>query len=188
MSPTALVAPDSFKGSFAAAEVAAAIARGLRVAGLEAVEMPLADGGEGTMDVLLEAFGGERRTATVADPLSRPVEAEFGLIHDGRTAIVEAAQASGLDRVDEGERDAWAATTRGTGELIAAAAEAGAETVIVTVGGSATTDGGMGRWRHSTRLAPIRASRCSATCKPPSRTPPGCSAPRRERSRRPSSV
>ncbi|MDP8942697.1 MAG: glycerate kinase, partial [Actinomycetota bacterium] len=144
MSRPALVAPDSFKGSFPAIEVAAAIARGLEAAGQEAVEVPLADGGEGTMDVLLDALGGERRTATVADPLGRPVQAKFGLLGDGRTAIVEAAQASGLDRVDEEERDAWAATSRGTGELIAAAAEAGADTVILAVGGSATTDGGSG--------------------------------------------
>jgi len=137
-----LVAPDSFKGSFPAVEVAAAIARGLKAAGQEAVELPLADGGEGTMDVLLDALGGERRTVTVADPLGRPVQAAFGLLGDGRTAIVEAAQASGLDRVATEERDAWAATSRGTGELIVAATEAGAETVILTVGGSASTDGG----------------------------------------------
>jgi glycerate kinase len=144
MSGPALVAPDSFKGTFAAAEVAAAIARGLQAAGQEAVEVPLGDGGEGTMDVLLEALGGERRTATVADPLGRPVQATFGLLADGRTAIVEAAQASGLHRVDAEERDAWAASSTGTGELIAAAAAAGAGTVIVSVGGSATTDGGSG--------------------------------------------
>jgi glycerate 2-kinase len=140
----ALVAPDSFKGTFSADEVAAAIARGLRAAGREAEELPVADGGEGTMDVLLGALGGERRTVTVSDPLGRPVEAEFALLRDGRTAIVEMARASGLSLVSEDERDAWAASTRGTGELIAAAARAGAETVIVTVGGSATTDGGAG--------------------------------------------
>ena len=96
------------------------------------------------MDVLLRARGGERRRATVSDPLGRPVEAEFGLFDDGRAAVVEMAQASGLWRVGEEERDAWAATTRGTGELIAAAAEAGAREVVVAVGGSATTDGGAG--------------------------------------------
>ena len=144
MSRPSLVAPDGFKGSFTAVEVAAAIARGLRAAGREAIELPVADGGEGTMDVLLEALGGERRTATVADPLGRPVEATFGVLPGGRTAIVEAAQASGLHHVADGERDAWAATSRGTGELIVAAAQAGAEKILVTVGGSATTDGGMG--------------------------------------------
>jgi len=95
------------------------------------------------MEVLLSALGGEIRTATVPDPLGRPIEAPFALLPDG-SAVVETAKASGLGLVDEGERDAWAATTRGTGELIAAAAKAGAEQVIVTVGGSATTDGGAG--------------------------------------------
>src|SRR3954447_12159575 len=135
-----LVAPDSFKGSFSAADVAAAIAAGLRDAGREAVELPVADGGEGTMDVL----GGELRTARVSDPLGRPVEASFALLDDGRTAVVETAQASGFRLVAEEERDAYAASTRGTGELIAAAVEAGADKVIVTVGGSATMDGGAG--------------------------------------------
>jgi glycerate kinase len=140
----ALVAPDSFKGTFSAPEVATAIASGLREAGREAEELPVADGGEGTMDVLLAALGGELRTVEVSDPLGRPVEASFALIEDGRTAVVETAQASGLGLVDEDERDAWSASTRGTGELIVAAVEAGAERVIVTVGGSATTDGGAG--------------------------------------------
>jgi glycerate kinase len=139
----ALVAPDSFKGTFSAREVAAAIAAGLRSAEREAVELPVADGGEGTMEVLLNALGGELRTATVSDPLGRPIEAGFALLPGG-AAVVETAQASGLGLVDEGERDAWAATTRGTGELIVAAVESGAEKVIVTVGGSATTDGGAG--------------------------------------------
>ena len=139
-----LVAPDDFKGSFSAAQVAAAIARGLREGGREAVELPVADGGDGTMDALLATLGGERFEASVADPLGRPVTAEWAMLADGRTAVVEAAQASGLRRVEESERDAWAATTRGTGELIAAAAHAGATAVLVAVGGSATTDGGEG--------------------------------------------
>jgi glycerate 2-kinase len=138
-----LVAPDSFKGTFTAQEVAAAIAAGLRAAGREAEELPVADGGEGTMDVLRGVLGGELRSVTVSDPLGRPVEARFVLLPDG-AAVVETAQASGLGLVDDGERDAWAASTRGTGELIAAAVAAGAERVIVTVGGSATTDGGDG--------------------------------------------
>src|SRR4051794_13935189 len=96
------------------------------------------------MEVLLAALGGERRSTTVADPLGRPVEASYALLPGGRTAVVEAAQASGLGLVDEGERDAWAASTRGTGELIVAAVETGAQKLIVTVGGSATTDGGAG--------------------------------------------
>jgi glycerate kinase len=139
----ALVAPDSFKGTFSAREVAAAIAAGLRAAGRETEELPVADGGEGTMEVLVSALGGEVRTVTAGDPLGRPVEASFALLPDG-AAVVETAQASGLGLIPEEERDAWAASTRGTGELIVAAVEAGAERVIVTVGGSATTDGGAG--------------------------------------------
>jgi glycerate 2-kinase len=133
-----LVAPDSFKGTFSAAEVAAAIARGLRAGGREAVELPIGDGGEGTMD----ALGGELHTVTVSDPLGRPIEARFALA--GRQGIVEMAEASGLRHVAEGERDVFKASTRGTGELIAAAAEAGARSIAVAVGGSATTDGGAG--------------------------------------------
>src|SRR4051794_13594121 len=134
-----LVAPDSFKGSFSAAEVAAAVATGLRDAGRETIELPVADGGEGTMDVL----GGELGTAQVSDPLGRPIEASFALLPDG-SAVVETAQASGLNLVPEAERDAFAASTRGTGELIVAAVEAGAQKVILTVGGSATSAGGGG--------------------------------------------
>ena len=140
----ALVAPDSFKGSFDGAEVAAAIARGVRQGGREAVELPVADGGEGTMAVLVNALGGELRRAPVSDPLGRQVTARFALLADGATAVVEAAEASGLGLLADHERDPVAASTRGTGELIAAAAAAGAGRVIVTVGGSATSDGGAG--------------------------------------------
>jgi glycerate 2-kinase len=144
MNAAVVVGPDSFKGTFSAREVAAAIAAGVRNAGGEAIELPLADGGEGTMEVLAAALGAEIRTARVSDPLGRNVTASFALLPDGETAIVEMAQASGLARVESAERDAEAASTYGTGELIAAAARAGARTVIVTVGGSATTDGGAG--------------------------------------------
>ncbi|HEX2070485.1 MAG TPA: glycerate kinase [Thermoleophilaceae bacterium] len=141
----ALVAPDSFKGTLRAVEVAAAVSHGLREGGVEAVPLPVADGGEGTLEALTSALGGELARATVADPLGRAVEAQYALI-DARepTGVVECARASGLGLVAEAERDALAASTRGTGELIAAAAEAGARKVIVTVGGSATTDGGAG--------------------------------------------
>jgi glycerate kinase len=134
-----VVAPDSFKGTFSAAEVAAALAAGVQDTGRESVELPLADGGEGTMEVLAAALGAEVRTERVHDPLGRPITASFALLPG-----VEMAQASGLARVAADERDAWAASTYGTGELIAAAARAGARKVIVTVGGSATTDGGAG--------------------------------------------
>ncbi|HEY6731110.1 MAG TPA: glycerate kinase [Solirubrobacterales bacterium] len=144
MAPRFLVAPDSFKGTFGADAVAAAIAAGLEESGVEADRCPVADGGEGTLAVLLAAVGGETRSATVHDPLRRVREASFGLLGDGRTGVVETAQASGLSLVEPAERDPEAADTFGTGELIAAAVAAGAERVLVAVGGSATTDGGRG--------------------------------------------
>lgn len=144
MSPRFLVAPDSFKGTYAAAAVADAIASGLEQGGVEADRCPVADGGEGTADVLLGALGGEIRKAPVHDPLRRPIEAAFALLADGRTAIVETAQASGLPLVAAADRDPERADTFGTGELIAAAAAAGARKVLLAVGGSASTDGGAG--------------------------------------------
>jgi glycerate 2-kinase len=140
-----LVAPDKFKGTLSAQEAALAIGRGLAGHGIEPIELlPVADGGEGTMDALVRALGGRVLATEVHDPLGRQVEAAFGLVHGGRAAIVEMSQASGLWRVAPGERDAVAASTRGTGELIRAAIESGAREVIVAVGGSATTDGGRG--------------------------------------------
>ena len=142
-----LVAPDSFKGTIPASRVAATVVAGLRDGGRDAVGLPVADGGEGTMDALIAARGGERRRAVVSDPLGRPVEAEFALLEGSGLGVVEMARASGLDLVAEDERDAFAASTRGTGELIAAAVEAGASEVLVAAGGSATTDGGAGAVR-----------------------------------------
>jgi glycerate kinase len=140
-----LVAPDSFKGTFSAVEVAETIGRGLSAAGVAADLCPVADGGEGTMETLLASIGGEVvEVDGVLDPLRRPRRAPFALIEDGRRAIVEMAAASGLGLVGEDERDAWAATTYGTGQLIRAAAETGAGEIMVAVGGSATTDGGRG--------------------------------------------
>jgi glycerate kinase len=140
-----LVAPDSFKGTYNAAQVAGAIGRGLERAGLMPPDLcPVADGGEGTLDALLPQLGGELIAVEVTGPLGKPVRTGFGLVEDGGTAIVEMAMASGLGLVDEDERDAWAATTYGTGELIAAAAQAGAQVILVAVGGSATSDGGAG--------------------------------------------
>jgi glycerate kinase len=140
-----LVAPDSFKGTFSAPQVAGAIGRGLERAGLMPPDLcPVADGGEGTLDALLPQLGGELIAVEVKGPLGAPVKAGFGLVEDGGTAIVEMAMASGLGLVAENERDAWAATTYGTGQLIAAAAAAGAQVILVAVGGSATTDGGAG--------------------------------------------
>ena len=138
-----LVAPDKFKGTFSAADVAAALGRGLERAGLEPPDLcPIADGGDGTLAVLLGALGGETAGAEVADPLGRPVRAGFGLLEDAATAVVEVAEASGLARLEAPAPEE--ASTYGTGELIAAAVEAGASVVLVAAGGSATTDGGAG--------------------------------------------
>src|SRR4051812_31915936 len=143
--PPVLVSPGAFKGTLRASQVAAAIGRGIERAGLEPPDLcPVADGGEGTMEGLLSALGGETAGATVSDPLGRPVTAGVALVEDAGTAIVEVAQASGLDLVAETERDAEAASTHGTGELVVAAVEAGAQVVLVAAGGSATTDGGAG--------------------------------------------
>jgi glycerate kinase len=140
-----LVAPDSFKGTLRASEVCAAVARGIEAAGLEAPDScPVADGGEGTMEALVLALGGETAGATVRDPLGREVQAGFALLEDGGTAVVEVAAASGFALLAEDERDPEAATSHGTGDLIAAAIDAGAQVVLVGVGGSATMDGGAG--------------------------------------------
>jgi glycerate 2-kinase len=141
---TVLVAPDSFKGTFRAPQVAAAIGRGLERAGFSVDLAPAADGGDGTLEVLLLALGGETAACKVHDPLGRATTAGFGLLADGSGAVVEMASASGLALVAEDERDAEAASTYGTGELIMGAVDAGAEVVFVSVGGSATTDGGAG--------------------------------------------
>ena len=139
-----LVAPDSFKGTLSAQQVAEAIGRGVERADSVADLCPAADGGEGTAEVLLGAMGGEWRTAPAHDPLGRPIEARFALVRDGSTAVVEAAAASGLALVAEDERDPEKASSAGTGELIAAAVEAGARRVLVAAGGTATMDGGRG--------------------------------------------
>jgi glycerate kinase len=140
----ALVCPDSFKGTFTAVEVAAALGAGIEEAGGVVDLCPAADGGEGTAATVRAAIGGEVRTAAVHDPLGRPIEAEFVLVEEGTTAVVDTAAASGLPLVADGERDAEAASTNGTGELIAAAVEAGARRVLLAAGGSTTTDGGTG--------------------------------------------
>jgi glycerate kinase len=145
-----LVAPDSFKGTMSAAKVAGAIGRGLSGAGVEVSLCPVADGGEGTLAALLPALGGELLAASVSDPLGRAVRAPFGLASRRRgavTAVVESAAASGLDLVPESERDAFGASSAGTGELILAAVGAGARELLVAVGGTATTDGGAGAIR-----------------------------------------
>jgi len=165
MHDVVLVAPDSFKGTHRASEVAGAIGRGLERAGWRPPDLcPVADGGEGTTDALLPALGGEVVAADAHDPLGRPLRTSFALLGDGATALVETAAASGLGLVAEGERDAWAASTYGTGELIVAAAQAGAEVILVAVGGSATTDGGAGALRAIEEGGGLRGARIVVLC------------------------
>ena len=138
----AVACPDKFRGTLRADEAAAAMAAGLRRAGYgDVVEAPMADGGEGTLDTLLASLGGSRRVARVTGPLGDPVDAEWGVLSSG-IAVIEMARASGLALV-AGRNDPLRASTRGTGELIAVARREGFSRVIVAVGGSATTDGGL---------------------------------------------
>ncbi|MEP0843488.1 MAG: glycerate kinase [Phycisphaerae bacterium] len=142
-----IIAPDSFKESLGAREVAEAIARGVRRVRPDAVieAIPLADGGEGTVDALVCATGGELRRTEVTGPLGERVVAPWGLLGDeGRTAVIEMAAASGLALVPLEKRNPLHTTTFGTGELIRTAIEAGASRILVGIGGSATTDGGAG--------------------------------------------
>jgi glycerate kinase len=143
-----LVAPDKFKGTLTAAEAAEAIGAGWRRTdpGADIDRLPLADGGEGTLDALVAALGGERRRMTVSGPRGDPVEAEFGLVAtpEGPLGVVEMARASGLQLLVGSRRDPTRTTTRGTGELIAAACREGAGQVLVCIGGSATNDAGAG--------------------------------------------
>jgi glycerate 2-kinase len=159
---TVLVAPDSFKGTFSATEVATAIGRGLQDAGRPVDLCPVADGGEGTLDALGAGLGAERLTAAATDPLGRPIDAEFGLA--GEVAVLDTAAASGLSLVAEDERDAFAASTAGTGELIAAAVQAGARVVYLGVGGSATTDGGAGAITAIERAGGLGDARLVVLC------------------------
>ena len=139
----ALASPASLKGVLSAVEAAMALAAGLRDAGLDAEELPVADGGEGTAEVFAAALGGEWRTASVSDPLGRPVAAHFLVLEDG-TAVVEAAEAIGLRRLAAEERDPIRASSRGLGELLLAAQAEAAGPLLVGLGDSATIDGGAG--------------------------------------------
>src|SRR5438094_254546 len=147
--PRVIVAPQSFKGSADAVAVASAIARGIRRAwpGARVEEMPLADGGEGTVRALVTATNGGTRRSRVHDPLGREIDAEWGVLGDGVTAVVEMAAASGLPLLEPSERDPRITSTRGTGELILAAAASGAHRIVIGIGGSATNDGGAGMAR-----------------------------------------
>lgn len=164
-----LIAPDKFKGSLTASAVAHCIERALLEYSptLKTVRKPIADGGEGTARVLTEATNGQLRTVTVNDPLCRPVLATYGLSGDGKTAFVEMAQASGLELLKSHERNPLLTTTFGTGEIIRDALKKGVEEVLLCVGGSATTDAGMGMAaalgyefldKHNAPLRPIGQS------------------------------
>ncbi|WP_031406478.1 glycerate kinase [Geobacillus vulcani] len=141
-----VIAPDSFKESLSALEVAKAVERGFREVfpDAEYIKVPMADGGEGTVRSLVDATGGCIVETEVTGPLGEPVRAFFGLLGDGKTAVIEMAAASGLHLVPRDRRNPLVTTTRGTGELILAALDAGATHLIIGIGGSATNDGGAG--------------------------------------------
>jgi len=146
--PTFLLAPDSLKGSLSAIAACTALERGVRraLAGKSTPEfmaVPLADGGEGTVDALLRGCGGKLQTAQVRDPLGTEITARWAILQDGRAAI-EMAQSSGLTLVPVEKRDALGASSFGTGELVRSALDAGCHEILIGIGGSATTDGGSG--------------------------------------------
>ena len=141
-----VVAMNAFKGSLTAQEATSLVASGLRHGYREAtvIEMPLADGGDGTVGVLTAALGGTMIPVTVTGPYGSPVVAEVGLADLGKTAIIESAKASGLALVPEAQRDVRKAQSRGVGELMLWAAERGCSRIIVGIGGTAMNDGGIG--------------------------------------------
>lgn len=141
-----LVAPDSFKSSLFASQVAVAMEEGIRAVlpQVQVTRLPLSDGGEGLVDALVSASGGEFVTEEVTDPLGRPVSSYWGLMGDKKTAVIEMAAASGLPLLDENERNPMVTTTYGTGQLIKAALDRGCRKLIIGIGGSATNDGGGG--------------------------------------------
>jgi glycerate kinase len=154
-----VAAPDKLRGTASAAEVAAAVARAAATAGWTCDQVPMADGGEGT----LAALGGPNRTSVVTGPLGTPVEAAWRL--DGRTAVIEMAEASGLALVGGAEaNDPVAASSAGTGELIVAALDSGATRVVVGVGGSATTDGGLAALRALHPLGRLKGVELVVAC------------------------
>ncbi|QXG34968.1 glycerate kinase [Pseudomonas viridiflava] len=141
-----VIAPDSFKDSLSAKAVADAIASGLAEVWphAELVKCPMADGGEGTIEAVLDACEGQWMSAQVSGPLGDSVAAQWGWLAQSRTAIIEMAMASGLQLLTRAQRDACLTSTEGTGQLISAALDAGAQRVILAIGGSATNDGGSG--------------------------------------------
>jgi len=141
-----VVAPNAFKGSLSALQAAEAIRDGVLAAAADAdlVLVPIADGGDGTVDALVATTHGERRTLRVRGPLTHPVDADYGVIDNGKTAVIEMAKAAGLALVPPDQRDPRVTTTHGVGELLQHAYDANARHFIVGIGGSATNDGGAG--------------------------------------------
>jgi glycerate kinase len=141
-----IVAPDSYKGSVSALGVAEAIERGIHAVFPEAevLKVPIADGGEGTVEALVAATGGRLEHSEVPGPLGEPVQAVWGVLGDGQTAVIEMAAASGLPLVPKALRDPRITSTAGTGWLLKAALDAGLRKVVIGIGGSATNDGGTG--------------------------------------------
>ena len=141
-----VIAPQSFKGSISALNAARAMEEGVRrvVSDVETVLVPVADGGDGTLETLVEATGGDIRSATVTGPIGKAVTAEWGALGDGETAMIEMARTSGLAILTLDERDPLRATTYGLGEVIREALDAGFRSFIVGIGGSATNDAGAG--------------------------------------------
>ena len=144
-----LIAPDKFKGSLSAREVAENIALGLRdvLRDAEIDILPMADGGEGTAEVICNALGGSWVKCKAHDPLGREIDARYAWIANGKLAVMEMSEAAGMRRLSESERDPLLANTFGVGEMILNAAQHGAREIIVGLGGSATNDGGFGMAR-----------------------------------------
>ena len=139
-----LIVPDSFKGSLSSIQVANAIAEGIKDSQFEIEKVPMADGGEGTVDCLISAYRGRKLKDFITDPLGRKILAEFGILKDNKTAIIEMASASGLLLIPQEKRNPLYTTTYGTGELIRKVIEHGYTKIILGLGGSATTDCGAG--------------------------------------------
>ncbi|WP_404411534.1 glycerate kinase [Companilactobacillus paralimentarius] len=141
-----VLAPDSYKNSLTAKEVAMAMHKGFAKVYPEAdfVDVPMADGGEGTVQSLVDAKNGQIITEEVINPLGRRTEAHYGLIDDGKVAVIEMAEASGIQYINQFTQNPYITTTFGTGELIKSAIQKGAKTIIIGIGGSATNDGGAG--------------------------------------------
>lgn len=141
-----IIAPDSFKGSLTSSQVCAAIKRGIEKAdeSIDIITIPMADGGEGTVDALMNSLGGSKIQVWVKDPLFRKIKVQYGILDDGITAVIEMASASGLALLSREERNPMNTTTYGTGELINDALDRGCRKFIIGIGGSATNDGGIG--------------------------------------------